>query len=355
MNVCFKPKFILTVLPCFFSFVLEIQSLQQYESLSGPLTHTLVDDAGKLFVGGRDRLMRFSQDLVLEEMVSTATIFSNCSEKDCSEDLEENRIEENDVSIFIFYPYKNGTHILFCGTADYGSCRLYNRTNLSDNTQLVEYNIDKSVDHYLGSKTSALAITVPVNTGKSNEVQIFSAMDYDGRPKDKFPKVFSVRKIIKFQEEKILHYAIYYSRNYISLNDKLWNEPLFDFKYGFQYNGYTYFLRNTKHQNRRGLISEVCSNDHDYRSYVESDIECDGYSLVESALLLQHDNLFFLYIAFSSIKHRGTVICEYNMDNLRSEFRKVQEDCFNGNSGSAPDWIDSNNKSCQANQVGIRL
>lgn len=335
----FVPAYLSVVV--FFSLCFrELNSMQQYTSKNGVLTHLLVDNAGQVFVGGENAVMRFSPELVLKETVSTQES-SKCPEKVCEEALEDNF-----VSIFIFHPYANERFIMFCGTIKYGSCTLFNTSKLSDNISLGHWNPDESSDHYLGSKSSALAVIVPFDTpGYANEIQIFSAMDYDGRAREKFPKVFSVRKVDEEFDE--LSYRDSQDR-YITLKK---NASFFDFKYGFHYDSYTYFLRNTKDRPPLGQISEVCSKDVDFRSYVESDIGCDDYVHIESVYLLENDDTATLYAAFSSSKHGGSVVCEYQMDALREAFYKIQTDCYFRRIGSFPGWISGEGTACSEEKV----
>ena len=239
-------------------------SLPHYtvSSSSGPLSNILIDNSGHVFVSGRNILLKFTTDLVLQENISTRGSL-NCSESRC---------EDNFASIFLLYPDQRNTqdtHILFCGTADYGNCSLYNTRNITNVIKLNHYPGSLvASDHYLGSQTSASAVVVPVIEYGKNKTIIFSAMDYDGRDMEKFPGVFSMRVI--YEDEKEITYS--HPANYISLNNNLFNISVFNFEYGFHFGGYTYFLRNRKYKVPHAQISEVCSNDINYRSYVESEL-----------------------------------------------------------------------------------
>ena len=147
-------------------------------SVDGSLTHILIAGNEKVFVGGQNILLRFSSDLDLEDSISTK---DTCSGNDCDKE------SPNHVSILDFYPFHNRLFLLFCGTNGYGICKLYNMTDFG---HVVEMNgIDNQLAaHYLGSKTSAIA--VPILEG-SNKGHIHSAMDYDGRKRELFPKVRS--------------------------------------------------------------------------------------------------------------------------------------------------------------------
>ena len=248
---------------CVFCFGAVPYPLPQYTvtSSSGPLTNILLDDTGNVFISGKNVLLKFTPALVLKESIPTRGLL-NCSENTCA---------DNYASIFLLYPYQRHSHILFCGTVDNGNCSLFNTSALNNVITLNHFPHHSSVasDHYLGSKTSALAVVVPVHSYGYNVTQIFSAMDYDGRDKEMFPGVFSVRKL--YAVEKEITYASY-STDYITLNETNLNKSVFDFKYGFHYGGYTYFLRNRKDKTPHAQISEVCSNDNYYRSYVEIEL-----------------------------------------------------------------------------------
>ena len=255
-------QLICAIWTCAFCFGTVHYSLPHHivSSSSGPLTSILLDNTGNVFVSGKNVLLKFTPDLVLRENISTRGTL-NCLEGTC---------EDNYASIFLLYPYQRHSHILFCGIVDYGSCSLFNTSELNNVITLTHFpHSSVASDHYLGSQTSALVIAVPVLSYGRNVTQIFSAMDYDGRDKELFPGVYSVREL--YEVEKEITYASY-STDYITLNEAIFNKSLFDFKYGFHYGGYTYFLRNRKDKTPHAQISEVCSNDNQYRSYVESDL-----------------------------------------------------------------------------------
>ena len=327
---------ILIVLTCIIYDNGSVSAFHQYTSTDGSLTHVLLDQSGKVFLGGTNIILRFSNELDLEDSVSTKDF--NCSGNDC---------RDNNVSIFVFYPFKTDTYLLFCGTSDYGSCHVYNRTNF-DHVVKMEGFFKASVDNYLGSGTSAVAVPVKQGTYKG---YIHSAMDYDGRKKEKFPKVFSVREVDEYENRLYMHYVNHYSQEYITLRDDLVRESMFDFKFGFHHDGYTYFLRNSKYVNKQAHISEVCSDIH-YRSYIESEISCGGYVIIETAFLLRSDTVSTLYIVFSSSKYRGTALCGYTVHYLRSTLNRIRKDCFFRSIGSTPGWINVSETSCQTMQVG---
>ena len=249
---------------CVYCSVTVKHSMQHYTSTSGPLTHILLDDTGQVFVSGENVLLKFTHDLVLKESISTRRT------SNCSEDICENTFDNNSVSILMLHPYQHETYVLFCGTIDYGSCSLFNRSDLKNIIPLKYWDPEASA-HFLGSQTSALAIVIPVVSYGRSVTHIFSAMDYDGRDKKMFPKVFSVRILDEMYQEIIYAYSTD-TTDYITLKDELFNKSLFDFKYGFHFDGYAYFLRNVKAKSAHAQISEVCSQDKHYRSYVESEL-----------------------------------------------------------------------------------
>ena len=89
-----------------------------------------------------------------------------------------------------------------------------------------------------------------------------------------------------------------------------------------------------------------------YTIYILLLSSCGGYALIESAYLLNYgDGTAMLYVAFSSSKHRGSVLCYYEISELREAFRRIQSDCFYRGIGSAPDWVSGDQVACQDKQV----
>lgn len=153
-----------------------------------------------------------------------------------------------------------------------------------------------------------------------------------------------------------------------------------NFKYGFRYGGYIYFLitrkESSKSEKIASYISRVCENDPHLHSYVELKIECMSgnheYNSVDTAYISKlgvnlaaslglpggEDVLFAIFSTTLqdsfTLRQDSTGICVYSLSDIKTKFSDSISYCSSGFGNTGPEHIVSPQK-CQPEVLNILL
>ena len=273
-------------------------------------------------------------------VATSNTIYQYRNNSISFDDLDSDIDIIEEISIFTLFEYQQYEYLLRC---NHTACFVHNTSDIQQVWTTQPFRTG-SFGHSLGGDFSAHLVFVPCNG--SEYCDLFSAIS------DKDTGMFSQRS---FQyRTDIFHFDHSFEESKI-IRSK--SGTKFEFIHSFYFNGFVYFLRNTisPNGNRTAFISQMCSTDHYFRSYMESRIECNGYTTLITAQFLHSGSSIFLLASFSGhgsqTKYPGSIWCKFEMDLLEKYFEIEQRACFTGSRGSFPSWINGSGSSCSVSRV----
>lgn len=273
-------------------------------------------------------------------------------------------MRDNNIKVLEINTQNQEEYLLVCGTIKQGLCSIHTPGDVKYCSDL-EASI---LTNYLGTENSTVAF---FSSSENQSGILFTAMGYDGRLWDFFPKTISTRKITDIHKPEITYWRNKgNTHSYLGIS-KVYKD-LYRVRYiaGFEYGGYTYFIAvriKDPSDRKDGLeyitkIIQICQNDSSYSSYTEIPLLCNertDYNLAISAFVSKStddDASHTLYVSFgknsdsSSDVHdssEGSVICAYSLqDVIIPEFMLVQTECYRHAIGYKPAWISSIGTPC---------
>lgn len=298
---------------------------RQEEFVSGGIiTSVVVSGKGDVYVAGKTSIFQFQKNSVSRD------------------NLLVQYDVHTDISVFKLFEYMKVKYIMRCNSVN---CFLHDSSNITQFWHTEPYDPDLWRGASLGGGHSSQAVFIPAGPSEV-WIYLFSAISSaaDGIG------TFSKRMFGKNGNTCTMDYS---SDKDIYINSK--PDQNFQFIYSFYSDtGHVYFLRNTlmPSGDNVAFISRLCSNEtpDDFRSYMESRIECKGYRNLLTATLLQSTaGTFTLLAAFSESSARygaGSVLCEISLDNIGNYFVKGHRLCFKEARGSWPAWINQSGEAC---------
>ncbi|XP_078495964.1 hepatocyte growth factor receptor [Ciona intestinalis] len=297
------------------------------------------------YVGGVDTLYQTSQGMELESKfvynTKSTAVHNPCNGPDCQN--QENVIE-------LLLVDTDNQLVVSCGTANDGMCHHHALNNILHAVAVTgTYN---NSNHIVSLSGSTYGLMAPGPAGSN--VFYFGRTIDDNIPYEYQQSVsskvwnselngFHLTENTTTQHSKLVsHITVHktHARNY-----------KIQYKYGFSYNGFTYFVTNqNKNINAPRLqirLVRVCQRDEAFYSYSEIKLLCKGtrakskFSYVLDAHLTKIStdwitrkrldpnvsNHTFLFILAKDEHKQATSLCSYSMDDIELEFKKSITDC----------------------------
>ncbi|XP_045165857.2 hepatocyte growth factor receptor-like [Mercenaria mercenaria] len=321
-NLLRSLEFVLLAFPVVSYSSTYLRGQEEFSSENGPVKTLAVSSNGNTIVATGDSIFQFQNNSIsLDDLKSEIDI-------------------TGEISIFKLFKYMSEEYLLQC---NYTSCITYNTSNISQFRPVQTYG-ESLAGSSLGGEHSAQVVFVPCP--ESEEFcHLFSAISSSGDV-----ETFSERVLDKDGGElNIYHRESNVDHHYIKSKP----DKKFEFIYSFySRNGFVYFLRNSLTSDGRSVayISQMCSKRRhtDFRSYMESKLECNDYTTLIAALHVQTQTEDFLLASFSGsqTKYPGSILCKFSMNAVENYFAHEQRECFDGKKGSFPSWIQSPGESC---------
>ncbi|XP_060079216.1 hepatocyte growth factor receptor-like [Ylistrum balloti] len=327
------------------------------------LTKIAVDNDHNLFIGGKNILLKLSEDL--EERQTPYQLFGPVTESygqkckgplygdgDCS-----TRQVNNTVSVLVSYPFDR---ILVCGTAFQGLCSVHSKSNMSDWTYLphdTEYGFFR--DSLLGSHEGN---NVVIFTDQTDPRIHYVASSFERKPGEFHSHIFSALIMNSFSGH---YYFNHHNRNsegamYLNMNTSYEGDFNTDMVYGFETTDYVFFIFNRKSgpntfEARIARITRNCSSMY-FQTYIELSLICNyekklmtNQPVLSGHLHITPEGNQILFLAFYNPITEGSSVCAYPVKDLNSKsFIFAVVNCRNGINDDvhAPYWVSHTNELC---------
>ncbi|XP_052781912.1 hepatocyte growth factor receptor-like [Mya arenaria] len=296
---------------------------------NGDIYSLLIGDNGTVYVGEDNALVQYGNRTVTKESI-VAWVNITCGDR-----------LPSFPSIFDFVTISDVTYLLECGSGYNQTCVLRNLANISYVSKLYDVNNDKS--NYFGSPIPSIVVSRPIQ----DYVEIFSAISFDVSYPSSF---YALSKRIIQDDQFSIHYDEPMNHREFYIKPK----PGFSltFIHGFYSDNHNYvYFMNNRRSPRGGdysaYISQMCADDSYFWSYIEAQLECNGYTNLTSAVNIKTTDGHFLLAAFDGDdRHLGSVLCMYIVSNINAFFEEQHRKCFRDAVGSTPDWIQGTEEAC---------
>lgn len=311
--------FVASISLCFSSTYLNEQ--KEFICDSGKIVSVLVSNGGSIYVACSDTILQFQNNSIsLTDLRSEVDVFGN-------------------TSVFTLFKYMQNEYLLRCNFFD---CFVHKSSNISQFWHAHTYG-NKSKGNSLGGEHSAQVVTVPCQTAAC---RLYSAIG-----SDRGVETFSERSYTYYNDAfYIYHRQTDVDTHYIKSKPGNKFEFIFSF---YSVTGFVYFLRNTitTEGERIAYISQMCYKKyHSYfRSYMESKLDCNGYTTLLAATVTKSGTGNSILVASfrgSPTKYSGSIVCQFPLSYVENFFEEEQKECFAGQKGSWPDWINPPGNSC---------
>jgi plexin A len=314
----------------------------------------------KIYVGAKNRLYEFDENLDVITEVKTGPAFDNpaCPVRKYACDEEKKELTQS-FSKVILIDYENN-HLIHCISLYQGSCFKGDINNIKNLEEIV---VDDALVANNDSATSFAFITPgPIKDEKGHFASVINiGVQYTnkGFQRDRV-YCFATRKLNNFE----LAYKSLFRKSATILDSN--NRQLFPIKYvyGFGSQGFSYMVTVQKPsptlESYITKIFRVCQKDLQYYSYAEVQLQCwhNGalYNLAQAVyvgkagvllakLLNIPDTEEVLYVSFSigdprsSNPTEDSALCVYPMRTVRRIFSANIQDCFNGKGNTGPGYF----------------
>lgn len=332
---------------------------------------------GRLYVGCENNFLQLNSDLEEEKKLmigpkyDTDECFATFGEATCNKGKSK---VSNIVSTLAINKLHN--YILMCGTIYQGLCSVH---PLSDITSFQYLN---EMDHasFVGSKESSVAFfgTPAKSVGDMSRRMLYAAVATYDRKTDKFsPRTISTREIVYnettgssikyFLEDSVLR-----QYSYLTVDTTVQRNFRVNYVYGFELNGYGYYvsvqpfdidISRTTYVTR---LIQFCLDDTVYKTYVETVMKCSkgsfDYTIATSAYVQETESVDKLAVSFARAKTGtqgeidpdfGSVVCMFDMSEVRKHFNNLQSYCSKSGVGSYPWWIYGSQQSCSISFTAV--
>ncbi|XP_048252832.1 hepatocyte growth factor receptor-like [Haliotis rufescens] len=352
-------KCIIAVL--FLPFVIAFYKVQQIGNDNTTLQQVTINaDTRQLFVGGKNVLHHFDANLTKISETTTGPVEDNSLCPPVDLPCEKSRsLTDNLMSVLEVDPSKK--KLLVCGSVSQGLCSMHSLSNVANFKQM-----NKSyIENFVGSRKSVFAFF-----DKTVKGFLYVGQEYDQRDLKFAPAVVSTRFVEQYRDTFQIKYLKYDTNlrlfSAVDIFSAIKPSYHMEFLYGFEHNNFTYFVTvQQKTINTRNTVVtkllRICQSDQFYYSYMEMELECSRqdtkYNRATAAHFTESSDAdtSVLYVAAgitepASInldEKRGFAICRYTIDDINSDFRDAQDDCYTVGEGTRPDWVhNSTNQRC---------
>lgn len=334
-------------------------AITSYRVEYGPVYEMMVHpDRGDVFLGTQNGLIHLRSDLKLKSHQSLGPYNDS---PQCSPDpttaCDPGRTPA-DNQVCILELDKETGYMLVCGSVLQGKCHLRNTADISQVIQLTDDKLNfvgsinkRQVFAFFGSRP---------DTGGGN--LLYVAMGNDGRPSQFRPAAISTRefhmKDKSFKYFRVSNNSMYHT--YVDIHPNVVDLFKAYYIYGFEYNKHTYFisvqLEDALASEPKFLtkIVQICQKDSTYASYTELPIQCMSDSVVYNIAIgafyhsePSRDGSYGLAVTFGRTSQGseadptlGSVVCFYDVLEIRQKFENVQDKCFMEGIGSQVTWLE---------------
>lgn len=347
---------------------------------TNPVSRFVIEEGSmeRVFVGCENSFLQLNSSLYEVKKVSigpkwnSEKCFADIEGQTCSSGLSRTA---NTVTVLAINQLHN--YILMCGSIYQGLCSAH---PLSDITDMYYFS---ETDHssFVGSKESAVAFFgTPPRTVSMDRRLLYAAVATYDRTEDRFsPRTISTREVVYDPENASNSSIKYFLENddqqqysYLTVSTSVQSKFKVKYLYGFEIAGYKYYIAiqpvdaDISRTNYVTRLIQFCENDSVYKTYVESVIMCSkgtfNYTIATAAYIQKADNANKLAVSFVRPKpgtsepnpEYGSVVCIYDMSNVRTHINNLQKLCSNGGSGSYPWWIYGTEQKCTMSSETVR-
>ncbi|XP_014244949.1 plexin-B isoform X2 [Cimex lectularius] len=321
------------------------------------LTHLAVDPVtGRVYVGGKNRIVQLDSSLNLEECVVTGPEQDSvlCHARGCDSPNIEKVLTDNVNKILVIDP--QARTLISCGSILQGACEKYKLSNISVDRQFYPNSIAANDEV---SSTYAFIGPEKYNMwGNSNVLYVGTTFTNNGEYRHDVPAISS-RDLFNLEFAELS----FSKQSLLRIDVKYRDHFLVKYVYGFNSSDYAYFVIVQKQSHLPGQeelgyitrLARVCINDANYDSYTEITIQClvgegsdqKNYNLIQDAKLSSAaDELAIslgidpgdpiLTASFSPSKSitnepvSHSAVCVYSMADIEAKFNENIHLCFNG-------------------------
>ena len=339
-----------------------------------PVSKLAVEEGspGRLYVGCENQFVQLDSSLLEKTKLTigpkydTDKCFPPIGDTSCNQG--QSRVS-NIVKVLAINKLHN--YIVMCGSVYQGLCSVHPLSNITHSQYFEE------TDHasYIGSQKSSTAFFGPpprIINNTSRRMLYAAIATYD-RSEDKFsPRTISTREIA-YDPVNISNSSIQYfyenddkrEYSYLSVTSTIQSRFKVTYLFGFELNGYGYYLSIQPAEidvSRSSYVTKLiqfCTDDTVYKTYVETAIKCSkglfAYTIATAAHIQKSDNIYRLAVSFVRPKtgtmeadtDYGSVVCLFDMADVRTHFNELQKFCSNAGLGTYPWWLYGSQETCQ--------
>ncbi|XP_014294701.1 plexin-B isoform X1 [Halyomorpha halys] len=321
------------------------------------LSHLTVDPVtGRVYVGGKNRLLQLDSSLTLQECLITGPKEDSvlCHARGCDPSTQIEKILTDNYNKILVIDHEART-LIACGSIFQGACEKFKLNNISLDSQFYPHNIAANDE---SSSTYAFIGPEHYNWKHSNVLYVGTTFTNNGEYRPDVPAISSralnTLEIAEFSYSK---------QSLLRIDVKYRDHFLVKYIYGFNSSDYAYFVIVQKQshlpgQEEQGYVTRlarICINDANYDSYTEITIQCMvnvesesiTYNLLQDAKLSPvGDELAnslgiqsgdsVLVATFSPSKTitneplPHSALCVFSMADIEAKFNENIHMCFNG-------------------------
>lgn len=331
---------------------------------------------GRLYVGCENSFIQLNSSLQEQFKLSIGPKYDTdqCYPpiRDVSCNLGKTR-QSNTVKVLAINTLHS--YIVMCGSLYQGLCSIH---PLSDISQFYYFN-ETNHASYIGSKKSSTAFFGPPakTVSDMSRRMLYAAVATYDRTEDRFsPRTISTREII-YDPSQLTNSSIQYfydvgtqQYSYLSVSTSVQTRFRVTYLYGFELNGSGYYLSiqpaeiDISKSSYVTKLIQFCTDDTIYKTYVETMIQCTkgyfNYTIATAAFIQKSDKLAVSFMRAKAGTSEpdpdyGSVVCLFNMADVRKHFNMLKMNCSNVPSGSYPWWIYGTQEQCQLTSDAVSL
>lgn len=310
--------------------------------------NTVVQDprTGRIYLGAIDTIYQLNSDLIKESTAQTGPkkdspnctppITAHCSEA----------VETHNINKLLLVNSPNGT-LVVCGSVFRGICSLRNLTNVE---HIVYYSDSKGEKTYVATPDRSVSVVGVISTfTKDKELSVF--LVGQGYGSSDSVKLVSTRLLQTNGDMDIFENIVETSTVQAGPYMQRYQH---DFRYAFKHNGHVYFLfsraTDTNDNRKLSFVARLCSNDQNYYSYVELQLNCsmgndNVYNKVQAAYLTSPGSVLaqnlsssgvlppgdkVLFTVFSKADGQDSALCMYPLSSINRQIREAVVSCYKG-------------------------
>lgn len=348
------------------------QSYVYYEDQSGKFSHMAINAwTGQIYLGGMNRIYQLTSNLALESSVEMGPRPDSpeCPVTRSCPQVKLKPTNYYNKALVIDYPK---SQLISCGSLFQGVCSVHKLDNVSihdtpSNESVVANNATAS--------TVAFIAPGPPMLPRMHVLYVGTSYTGNGPYGSDLPTVSS--RSLDSSNMFLVASAGVTTGTRLLVNSLARDRYPIHYVYGFDYNGFSYFLTFQKKSSEspKPFISKlvrICQKDRDYYSYTEVPLVCKSsansvdYNLAQAAYvglpgselalslgITAQDKVLFVVFAKSSDNgdvynqpDNNSALCVYSLPAIHRKFTQNIQHCFNGNGNQGLDFVNPT-KDCE--------